>query len=311
VSAQVDRLHRERYGADTGQFGFLDAIDDPAVFAALMGAAEAWLAARGTTRVSGPYSFSINQECGLLVEGFDTPPVILMPHARPWFGPHLERAGYRPAKELLAYWVHTNFDPPRIMRSLIERYTRKVTVRPLRRKQLAQELLILRELFNDAWSENWGFVPFTKAEFDELGQMLKLVVNDELVQIAEMDGAPVAFIVGLPNINEVLRELNGRLLPFGWLRLLRRLRRREIATGRVPLMGVRKDLQKSSLGSALAFLVIGRIKEELYARGITHVEMGWILEDNKGMRSILDAIGSRLYKRYRVYEKSLAASSTA
>jgi len=305
ISAQVDTLHRRHHGADTGHFGMLEAIDEPGVFAALFAAAEQWLAAQGARAISGPYSFSVNQECGLLVEGFDTPPVIMMPHGRPWYERQVLAQGYRGVKDLLAYWVETDFEPPPVMRGLLRRYARRVRVRPLRRERLAEELALLRGLFNDAWSGNWGFVPFTEAEFAELGQVLKLLVDDELVQIAELEGAPAAFIVGLPNIHEVQRELDGALLPLGWWRLLRALRKRRIPTGRVPLMGVRREHQRSPLGSALAFMVIDAVKQALFARGIRHVEMGWILEDNQGMRSMLEAIGSRQYKRYRMYEKHL------
>lgn len=308
ISAQVDDLHRRCHGPDSGHFGMLDAVDDPAVWAALFGAAEGWLADQGARSITGPFSFSINQECGVLVDGFDTPPVLMMPHGRPWYDARLREQGYTGVKDLLAYWVETDFTPPKVMQGLLRRYRSRVVVRPMRRDRLAAELAILRDLFNDAWSENWGFIPFTEAEFRELGQLLKFLVDDELVQIAELDGEPAAFIVGLPNINEPARAFDGALLPLNWWRLLRALRGGHIATGRVPLMGVRKEHQRSPLGSALAFMVIGAVKQELTARGIMHVEMSWILEDNQGMRSILDAIGSRLYKRYRMYEKTLAAA---
>lgn len=306
ISAQVDQLHRRRYGGDTGHFGLLEAQEDPAVFGALTGAAEQWLADRGTRRVSGPFNFSINQECGLLVEGFDRPPSLLMPHGRRGYARLLEEQGYSPAKDLLAYWVRVDFDMPPVMRALLDRYGPRARLRPLRREHLKPELEILRDIFNDAWSRNWGFVPFTEAEFAELGRSLRLFVDDELVQIAEVEGEPAAFIVALPNLNEVLKGLNGSLLPFGWVKLLRLLKGRRIRTGRVPLMGVRRRFQNKPLGLALAFLIIEAVRQALFARGIFEVEMSWILEDNSGMRNILDSIGSTLYKRYRIYEKILA-----
>lgn len=311
VSAQIDTLHRARYGPDTGHFGLLEGVDDAGVFAALLEAAEGWLAARGTRRVTGPFNLSINQECGLLVDGFDTPPVVLMPHGRPWYGRHVEAAGYRPVRDLLAYWIHTDFDPPRVMRALIERYAGRIRVRPLNKRALACEVEILRDLFNDAWAENWGFVPFTREELADLGRLLRFLLPQSLVQIAELDGAPAAFIVGLPDLNAAAADLDGRLLPFGWLKLLARVRGGRVSTGRVPLMGVRRRYQRSPLGSALAFAVIDAVKRALYAHGIGHVEMSWILGDNAGMRSILEAIGSRVYKRYRLYEKALAASAAS
>ncbi len=305
ISAQIDDLDRGLHGAGRGLFGLLEAVDDARVFAALMNAAETWLRARGSDTVLGPFNLSINQECGLLVDGFDTPPVVMMPHGRRWYGPQLEALGYTGAKDLLAYWVNTDFEPPRVMRGLLDRYAGRIRVRPLARRRLARELETLRELFNDAWSQNWGFVPFTQAEFADLGRVLRLFVPDDLVQIAELDGVPAAFIVGLPDLNAAAHDLNGRLAPLGWARLLWRLRRGRVPTGRVPLMGVRRQYQKSPLGSALAFAVIAQVKQKLYARGIGHVEMSWILEDNAGMRSILEAIGSTAYKRYRIYARRL------
>lgn len=306
ISAQVDDLHRERYGANTGHFGLLEAVEDPAVVAELVRVAETWLRRQGTRRVTGPFNFSINQECGLLVEGFETPPVIMMPHGRQWYAPFLEQQGYLPAQDLLAYRVNVDFRPPPVMRLLSQRYGQRVKLRTLRRRRLVEEMEILRDIFNDAWSLNWGFVPFTAAEFAEFGRGLRLFVPDEFVQIAELDGEPVAFIVALPNLNEALKDLGGRLLPSGWFKLWLRLKRRQIRTGRVPLMGVRKRFQNRPIGMALAFLVIGAVKRELLAGGIEEVEMSWILEGNSGMRNILDSIGSTLYKRYRIYEKELS-----
>jgi len=306
ISAQIDRLHREHYGADTGHFGLLESVHDAGVFSDLLQAAENWLRDHGTRHVTGPFNFSINQECGLLVSGFETPPAVMMPHGRAWYGPSLEAQGYKGVQDLLAYWVRVDFDPPPVMRALVQRYAGRIRLRPLRRAGLPDEMAILRDIFNDAWSRNWGFVPFTMAEFMELGQALRLFVRDEFVQIAELDGEPAAFIAALPNLNEVLKELQGRLLPAGWLKLMWRLRRRRIRTGRVPLMGVRRRFQNRPIGMALAFLVIDAVKRALLADRIEEVEMSWILESNSGMRSILDSIGSRLYKRYRIYEKVLS-----
>jgi hypothetical protein len=191
------------------------------------------------------------------------------------------------------------------MTRLAEKAGRNVIIRPLRRKQLKQELEILRDIFNDAWADNWGFTPFTAAEFADIGELLTLLVDDDFVQIAEIDGQPVAMIVALPNINEVIRDLNGRLLPTGWLKLLWRLKIGYPATARVPLMGVRKGYQHKRLGPALAFMVIDAVRQGLIRRRIRNVELSWILEDNSGMRNIIETIGGTAYKRYRVYEKPL------
>jgi hypothetical protein len=305
ISAQIDSLHQERYGADSGHFGLLECIDDSEVFAALILNAEAWLASRQVRHVSGPFNLSINQECGILVDGFDTPPVIMMPHSPRWYGCLLEEQGYLPVKDLLAYKVRVDFEIPRVMQVMINRFSAKITLRTLQRNNFDEEMETLRDIFNDAWSENWGFIPFTREEFAELGTSLRLLLPDEFIQIAEVDGKPAAFMVGLPNLNEVLIELNGSLFPFGWLKMIKKIRNQEIRTGRIPLMGVRKQFHNTPLGLALACLVIDAPRQAGIARGIQEVEMSWILEDNVAMRSILDSIGSEQYKRYRIYGKTL------
>jgi hypothetical protein len=305
ISAQIDRLHRERYGPETGHFGLLEGIESSEVFAALTYAAEEWLAAHGARQISGPFNLSINQECGILVEGFNTPPVVMMPHSREWYGRLLEEQGYCPLKDLLAYWINVDFEVPRVMNALVERFSGHIRLRALNRGRFGEEMDLLRDIFNDAWSNNWGFVPFTREEFMELGNSLRMLVPDEAIVIAEVDGVPAAFMVGLPNLNEIFAELDGKLLPFGWLRLINRLRSRSVHTARIPLMGVRKQFQSSPLGAALAFLVIDALRPVGNAWSIRAVELSWILEDNKPMRRMLEGIGCREYKRYRIYGKSL------
>lgn len=305
ISAQIDLLHQQRYGQDRGHFGFLECIDDPAVCMALMQAAENWLSARGVRHISGPFNFSINQECGILVDGFDSPPAIMMPHSPRWYDRLLDQAGYLPCKDLLAYWISTDFETPAVMQAMVRKYRNRIRVRALQRRNFDREIELLRDIFNDAWSENWGFVPFTEAEFAELGNVMKWFIPDGFVQIAEVDGVPAAFMVALPNLNEILPRLNGRLLPFGWLRLIKRIKSCAMTTARVPLMGVRKRFHDTPLGMMLAFSVIDAPRKHGLARGIQAVELSWILEDNFSMRAILDKIGGKVYKRYRIYEKNL------
>jgi len=305
ISAQIDSLHLNRYNDATGYFGMLDAEDRPDTFAALIGAAEDWLRSRGMQRVRGPFSLSINEETGLLIEGFDTPPMFMMGHARPYYGAHIEACGYRKAMDMFAYLVAPDFTPSPVMQRLVSRHAQRVRVRPLDRKRFDDEIALLRELFNDAWAGNWGFVPFTDAEFRALGDNLRLLVSPDLIQIAEIDGEPAAFIVALPNVNATISDLKGRLLPLGWLKLLWRLKVRFPRTARVPLMGVRRSLQATRVGPALAFLVIDAVRAQLHRRGVREVELSWVLEDNAGMRGIIDSIGGRAYKRYRVYERPL------
>ena len=305
ISAQIDQLHLKRYEDSTGFFGLLEAEDEAETFRVLMNTAETWLRDQGMRRVLGPFNLSINQECGLLVEGFDTPPMVMMGHARPYYSSRVEENGYKKAKDLLAYRIESDFELTRAMRALIKRAAGKVSIRSLRKERFSEELDILQDIFEDAWSENWGFVPFTKAEFKHLGQNLKHLVHTEYVQIAEVEGAPDAMIVGIPNVNEIIKDLNGRLLPLGWFKLFWRLRMTRPKTARVPLMGVRKRHHNSLLGAALAIMVVERVRRLGIKYGAKEVELSWILDDNKGMRNILESLGGVVYKRYRVYGKKL------
>lgn len=305
ISAQVDSLHLERYADATGFFGMLDAEDQDETFAALLATAEQWLREQGIRRVRGPFNLSINDEVGLLVDGFDTPPVFMMGHARPYYGGHIERCGYHKAKDMLAYMVAPDFTAPKVMRRLLAGSMQRIRIRTLDRKHFDAELAVLRDIFNDAWADNWGFVPFTEAEFKDLGHSLRLLIAPELIQVAEVDGEPAAFIAALPNVNEAIRDLDGKLLPFGLLKLLWRVKLRFPTSARVPLMGVRRKFHNTNLGPGLAFLVIDAVRKHLVARGVKQVELSWVLEDNAGMCNIIESIGGRAYKRYRVYEREL------
>lgn len=305
ISAQIDELHLAQHGDATGFFGMLDAEDQGETFAALLSTAEQWLRDQGMRCVRGPFNLSINEEMGLLVEGFDTPPAFMMGHALPYYGGRIEQCGYHKEKDTLAYIIAPNFEAPAVMRRLVAASAHRVRVRPLDRKRFDDEISLLRDIFNDAWAGNWGFVPITAAEFHDLGQNLRFLIAPELIQIAEVDGEAAAFIVALPNINEAIRGLGGKLLPTGWLKLLWRLKVRFPSTARVPLMGVKCKFQRTRLGPGLAFLVIDAVRAQLHSRGAKQIELSWILEDNAGMRSIIESIGGHAYKRYRVYERQL------
>ena len=305
ISAQVDQMHLAQHHDATGFFGMLDAEDNQATFAALMTTAEQWLAEQGMRRVRGPFNLSLNEETGLLIDGFADPPVFMMSHALPYYREHIEQCGYHKAADTLAYLINPNFVAPPVMQRLLKMASERVTVRTLDRSRFDEEIMLLRDIFNDAWSDNWGFVPFTEAEFKELGQNLKFLLHDEYIQIAEVDGEAAGFIIGMPNINEAIRDLKGKLFPFGWLKLIWRLKIKGPASGRVPLMGVRKKFQKTRLGPGLAFLIIDAVRNELHKRGAHRLELSWILEDNAGMRNIIESIGGTAYKRYRVYERDL------
>jgi hypothetical protein len=305
ISAQIDRLHLQRYQDATGFFGLLEAENDPDTFRALLTGAETWLRGHSMCRVLGPFNLSINQECGLLVEGFDTPPMVMMGHGRTYYAARLEEQGYRKVRDLVAYRISSDFPLSRAMESLLARAGTRVHVRGLRRHRFAEELRIIQDIFEDAWSDNWGFIPFTAREFDDLGRTLRFLIPDDFVHIAEVDGTPAAMIAAFPNVNEAIRDLNGRLFPWNWIRLLWRLKVRHPRTARVALMGVRKRYHNSRMGAALALLVITALRECGVRRGVEEVELSWILEDNVRTRDIIEALGGVVYKRYRIYEKGL------
>ena len=305
ISTQIDRLHIDLYQDDTGFFGMLEAEDDIETIRTLLQTAENWLRDKGMKKICGPFNLSINQELGLLVDGFDTPPSLMMGHARPYYGRMIEESGYQREKDLLAYVIASNFEMTPAANRLLSRTRDQIFVRNLKKSNFIGELRIIRDIFNDAWSNNWNFVPFTNAEFEHLGKDLKMLAVEELVKIAEIDGQPAAFIVVLPNLNEVIRDLNGRLLPFGWLKLLWRLKIKFPRSARIPLMGVRRQYHDSLLGAALAFSIIGAVQQPAINRGVKEVELSWILEDNMGMRNIIESIGGRAYKTYRMYSREL------
>lgn len=304
ISAQIDSLTPQEAGGPVGFFGMIDARDDAAL-SALFGAAEGWLAARGIRRVRGPFSLSVNQSCGLLVEGFDTPPYVLMEHHAPWLGPAVERQGYAKARDLVAYTLDTRKGLPERMRAAAERASAAATIRKLDPRRYDADLRAMTGVFNDAWAGNWGFVPLTEAETAAMARDLKPVLHPEFVRIAELDGEPVGFIVLLPNLNEAIADLGGRLLPFGWAKLLWRLKVRGLRTGRVPLMGVRRDVADTMLGKMLPLRLIYALQPDALARGVEELEMSWLLEDNRPVRRLIESLGSRLSKTYRIYEKDL------
>ena len=307
ISAQIDELHQQRYNNKTGFFGLIEAPNDPAVFAALFATAENWLREKGMLQVVGPFNLGINQEVGILVEGFDTPPRIMSSHSARYYGAAIEACGYQPAQDLLAYEADIgSYAVPDSMLVLVSRTAEQVKIRPLEKKNMAADFEIMRDIFNDAWQNNWNFVPFTREEFWTIGKELLMVIPSNFIQIAEMDGEAAAFIVLLPDINEAVADLNGRLLPFGWAKLLWRLKVRFPKSSRIPLMGVRQKYQNTIFGPAMAYLLIEAGFKVGRAKGLERVEMSWILESNKGVRNIIEKFGSRITKRYRMYEKSLA-----
>ena len=307
ISAQIDRLVLEHIGAGTGQWGMFEAADAE-VAAALIARAEAWLKGHGMTRSMGPFSLSIWDEPGLLVKGHDHAPTVMMGHNSPAYEAWIEAAGYAGIKDLYTYELDiTQTMPPLVQRIIAagER-NKRIRVRPVDKKRFDEEAALILGILNDAWSDNWGFVPLTDAEIAYAGRKLKPIVREDLVRVAELDGEPVAFMITLPDLNELTRDLNGRLFPFGWAKLLWRLRKPRVRTMRVPLMGVVKRLQSSRMASQLAFMMIEYIRSASVTEyDAKRGEIGWILEDNQGMRSMAETMESHVNRVYRIYEKTL------
>jgi len=307
ISAQVDQLVQDEMGQGTGQWGMYEVLD-AAASAALIATAEDWLRTQGMTRALGPISLSIWDEPGLEIEGFDEPPTAMMGHHKPEYQGWIEAAGYAKAKDLITYALDiTNWQDPLIDRLIAagERNPR-IRIRSVDKSMFDQEAALILGLLNDAWSNNWGYVPLTASEIAYAGKKLKPIIFEELVRIAEVDGEPVAFMLTIPDINELTKDLNGELFPFNFIKLLWRLRKPRTRRLRVPLMGVAKKLHGSRLASQLAFMMIEFTRRDAVTKfGATHGEFGWILEDNKGMLSIAQLPGAEINHRYRIYEKAL------
>ena len=307
ISAQVDELVEQHMGKGTGNWGMFEVLESEAA-EALIKTAEGWLRSEGMTRALGPISLSIWDEPGLEIEGFAEPPTAMMGHHRPDYRGWIEAAGYEKAKDLLTYELDiTHWDDPKIDRLIAmgERNPR-IRIRMVDKSKFAEEARLILNLLNDAWSGNWGYVPLTEAEINYAGKKLKPIIFNELVRVAEVDGEPVAFMLTIPDINELTKDLNGDLFPFNWIKLLWRLRQPRTRRLRVPLMGVAKKLHHSRLASQLAFMMIEFTRRDAVTKfGASVGEFGWILEDNKGMLSIAQLPGAAVNHRYRIYEKQL------
>jgi GNAT superfamily N-acetyltransferase len=312
ISAHIDKLGLEMsedqgFGPGTGNFGYFDA-EDEMVARRLLAAAENWLRDQGMTRVLGPISMSIWEEPGLLVRGQDHSPMIMMGHHPAHYRSWIEDAGYVPAKSLFTYDLQIIPEFPPLVRRIVQSGGRneRIRIRQIDKKRWEEEVRTVLHILNDAWSDNWGFVPFTPDEIAYAGKKLKPVIHPKLNYIAELDGRPVAFMMTLPDINKLLKRIDGKLFPFGWLPMLRWLKKPTGSDMRVPLMGVLKELQNSRLASQLAFMLIMEIRQNaIHEYKSTRAEIGWILEDNQGMVAIADTIGSKVNREYIIFEKPL------
>lgn len=312
ISAHIDELAlaqppEQGMGPGTGNWGLLEAEDRDTAHA-LIATAEQWLREQGMHRVLAPISLSIWEEPGLLVLGHDHPPMVMMGHDLPQYQGWVEDFGYATAKRLLTFDLHVENGFPELINRIVASGEKnpRIRIRRVDKRKFDAEAAIIIDILNDAWSNNWGFVPFTDAEKAYAGKKMKPLIFEGAVQIAELDGEPVAFMMALPDMNEVLRPMKGKLFPFNWIKLLWWLHNPKPASYRVPLMGVKRHLQSSRLASQLAFMMIENIRRFAVAEhGTSRAEVGWVLEDNQGMVAIAEAIQSKVNREYRIYEKAL------
>ena len=312
ISAHIDHLAQHRspaigLGPGTGNWGLFEA-EDEAVATALIAEAENWLRGKGMTRMLAPISLSIWDEPGLLTQGFDHPPTVMMGHNNAAYQGWIEARGYAHAKSLRTWALDIVKPFPELVQRIIASGQRnpRIKIRHVSKSHFAEEAAIILGILNNAWDDNWGTVPLTTSEIAYVGKKLKPMVYEDLIMVAEVEGEPVAFMITLPDLNEALIKMDGNLFPFNWAKLLWWLRAPKVKTMRVPLMGVVKRLQSSRLASQLAFMMIDEIRNRAVSNfGATRGEIGWILDDNQGMNAIADTIGSTVNKSYTVYEKTL------
>jgi len=312
ISAHLDYLAlaqppEQGMGPGVGNWGFFEA-EDADVAKMLLETAEGWLRDKKMVRALGPLSLSIWEEPGLLAQGHDHPPTVLMGHHNPAYGAWIQAVGYAGVKDLYTYHIPIDVPFPPLVQRIVASGERneRIVIRKVNKANFDAEAAIILSILNDAWSGNWGFVPITDAEVAHAGKQLKPIVFNDLIRIAEVDGEPVAFMMTWPDINEKIGTFGGSLFPFNWAKLLWWLRAPKVRSMRVPLMGVVKKMQATRLASQLAFMMVTYIRDASTAKfGASRGEFGWVLDDNGPMRSVGEAINGEINKVYRLYEKPL------
>ncbi len=312
ITAHIDRLATAQpaaqgFGPGSGCFGLFEAEDAEAA-GALIARAEAALGAKGVSRALGPISLAMWDEPGLLTQGFDQPPTVMMGHNSPAYAAWIEAAGYRSATTLMTYALPIDSGFPDLVNRIVASGERnsKVVIRRVDKGRFDAEAGLILNILNDAWSGNWGFTPFTDKEIAYAGKKLKAIVYEDLIRVAEYDGEPIAFMMTLPDLNEKIATFGGTLWPLNWAKLLLWLRAPKVRTMRVPLMGVRRKHQGTRLASQLAMMMIEYIRRDSVAKfGATRGEFGWVLDDNGPMRSVAEAVGGQVNKVYTIYEKAI------
>lgn len=306
ITAQVDHEHLRVHRDETGMFGFFDSIDDAETAQALLAEAAGWLRARGMKRMRGPYSLSINEEIGCLIEGFEHPAVLMMPYHRPHQGRLIEAAGLEKVKDLYAWRYEVGDIPARAQKAHAEILEMpEVHTRCGDPKNLLRDIRILMDVFNDAWSDNWGFVPMTEKELVKWADDVRLILLPELTRLTFIDGEPAAVSLGLPDLNDLIKDFHGKLLPTGIFKLLWRLRVRGPKRGRLVVLGIRKKWRHVRRYAGLSAFLYVEMNRAAQLLGMTGGELGWTLEDNAAINAGIRLMGGRLYKKYRVYERAL------
>ena len=312
ISAHIDHLAltqppEQGMGPGVGNWGLFEA-EDAETASALIAAAEDWLRAKGMIRSLGPISLCMWDEPGLLVSGHDHPPTVMMGFNAAAYEAWVEAAGYIGEQDLYTYSLRIDEGFPELSNRIVAMGEKsgRITIRRVNKARFVEEVQLILGILNDAWSDNWGFVPFTDAEIAYGGKKLKPLVFEDLIRVAEVDGEPVAFMMTLPDLNEKLIGYGGSLFPFNWAKLLWWLRAPKVRTMRVPLMGVVKKLQATRMASQLAFMMIEYIRRDAVNKfGASHGDFGWVLASNGPMRSVGEAIGGHVNKIYRIYQKAL------
>ncbi|PIE05342.1 MAG: hypothetical protein CSA75_05250 [Sorangium cellulosum] len=305
-TAQIDREHLARYKDECGFFGFFDTINDERVAKALLDHAGQWLRGRHMKRMRGPLSLCINEELGCLVEGFNTPPFFMMPHHRPYQGGLIEAAGLHKLKDLFAWRYTAGQLPERAKKAHVAiAQMPEIKLRSVDMKHVQRDVRIVMDVYNDAWSDNWGFVPLTERELAKMASDMRLVLIPELTQIVELEGEPVAVALALPNINEMIKDLGGKLLPTGALKLLWRLKVQGPRSARLIILGIRKRLRQQRKYAALSTFMYVEMHRAGERLNVLDGELSWTLEDNAPVNVGIRLMGGKKYKTYRLYERDL------
>jgi hypothetical protein len=306
ISAQIDELYIKKWNEKSGFFGFFECINSNEVAERLLTTAENYLKNEGMKKIMGSFSFNINGESGILVQGFDEPPFVMMPFNPPYYADLLEKNGYSKAKDLFA-WKITRDDVEKKTSSLLKLVWKgsegKVRIREVTKKTLDEDIKITVEIFNDAWSDNWGFTPLTQEEGKEIAQALKIVLDSKIAILCYIGDKPAGVCIAIPNINEILAGTNGGKTPFDLIRIITRLKTKKIKSFRLIILGVRREFRKDY--PFLPLFMVGEIIKRGKERGYESAELSWTLEDNERINKIITITGAQKYKIYRIYKKEL------